>query len=207
MRQFQIAPGDSKWPSGLGNFFVCKRFAVQTLLWSLEFVIQINLGYDTIKVLRVSTQKFSRLLGSEGFAFSSLASLQKKPNKVSKNACLFMIFAPYTFPIVIFIIIPPISEFVIILTAILHTTQLKRQELVQTFITTYKSTIDFINLVVNKGLKCVCFYNIFAELPAIFVIFPRPNESLAHWINLIFYRWLLRVLTLQNESNGAEVMT
>ena len=26
------------WPSGLGNDFVCKRFAVQTLLWSLEFV-------------------------------------------------------------------------------------------------------------------------------------------------------------------------
>ena len=30
------------WPSGLGNYFVCKRFAGQTLLWSLEFVIQIN---------------------------------------------------------------------------------------------------------------------------------------------------------------------
>ena len=40
------------WPSGLGNYFVCKRFieihAVQTLLWSLEFVIQINLEHDTI---------------------------------------------------------------------------------------------------------------------------------------------------------------
>ena len=24
----------------VGNYFVCKRFAVQTLLWSLEFVIQ-----------------------------------------------------------------------------------------------------------------------------------------------------------------------
>ena len=35
-------------PSGLGNDFVCKRFAVQTLLWSLEFVIQINLEHDTI---------------------------------------------------------------------------------------------------------------------------------------------------------------
>ena len=40
----------SLWPSGLGNYFVCKRFAVQTLLWLLEFVIQINLEYDTIEV-------------------------------------------------------------------------------------------------------------------------------------------------------------
>ena len=36
--------------SGLGNYFVCKRFAVQTLLWSLEFVTQINLEHDTIAV-------------------------------------------------------------------------------------------------------------------------------------------------------------
>ena len=36
------------WPSGLGNYFVCKGFAVQTLLWSLEFVIRINLEHDTI---------------------------------------------------------------------------------------------------------------------------------------------------------------
>ena len=35
---------------GLGNYFVCKRFAVQTLLWSLEFVIEINLEHDTIAV-------------------------------------------------------------------------------------------------------------------------------------------------------------
>ena len=35
-------------PSELGHYFVCKRFAVQTLLWSLEFVIQINLEHDTI---------------------------------------------------------------------------------------------------------------------------------------------------------------
>ena len=38
------------WPTGLGNYFVCKRFAVQTLLWSLEFVIQISLEHDTIAV-------------------------------------------------------------------------------------------------------------------------------------------------------------
>ena len=36
--------------SGLGNYFVCKRFTVQTLLWSLEFVIQVNLEPDIIAV-------------------------------------------------------------------------------------------------------------------------------------------------------------
>ena len=36
--------------SGLGNYFVCKRFAVQTFLWSLEFVIHINLKHKTIAV-------------------------------------------------------------------------------------------------------------------------------------------------------------
>ena len=35
-------------PSRLGNYFVCNRFAVQTFLWSLEFVIQKNLQRDTI---------------------------------------------------------------------------------------------------------------------------------------------------------------
>ena len=38
------------WPSGLGNYFVYKRFTVQTLLWSLEFVIQTNLEHVTITV-------------------------------------------------------------------------------------------------------------------------------------------------------------
>ena len=35
------------WLGGLGNYFVCKRFAVQTFLRSLEFVFQINLEHDT----------------------------------------------------------------------------------------------------------------------------------------------------------------
>ena len=39
------------WPSGLGNDFVCKRLAVQTLPWSLEFVIQTNLEHDTIAIV------------------------------------------------------------------------------------------------------------------------------------------------------------
>ena len=34
-------------PSGLGNYSIRKRSAVQTLLWSLEFVIQ-RIEYDTI---------------------------------------------------------------------------------------------------------------------------------------------------------------
>ena len=46
MALFHMALG----PSGLGSYFTCKRFAVQTHLWSLEFVIQINLKHDTIKV-------------------------------------------------------------------------------------------------------------------------------------------------------------
>ena len=33
---------EALWPKGLGNFFVCKRLAVQTLQCSLEFVIQIS---------------------------------------------------------------------------------------------------------------------------------------------------------------------
>lgn len=38
-------------PSGLGNYFVCKRFGVQTLLWSLKFVIQIDFKHNTIAVI------------------------------------------------------------------------------------------------------------------------------------------------------------
>ena len=37
-------------PIGLGNYFVWKRIAVETLLYSVEFVIQINLEYYTIAV-------------------------------------------------------------------------------------------------------------------------------------------------------------
>ena len=38
------------WPNGFGNYVVCKGFAVQNLLWSLEFVIQTNLEHDTIAI-------------------------------------------------------------------------------------------------------------------------------------------------------------
>ena len=37
-------------PSGLGNYIVCKRFKVQTLLQSLKFGIQINIGHNTIAI-------------------------------------------------------------------------------------------------------------------------------------------------------------
>ena len=43
-----LGPLGHKATRPLGNYFVCKRFAVRTLLWSLEFVIQINLEHDTI---------------------------------------------------------------------------------------------------------------------------------------------------------------
>ena len=36
------------WLSKLGNYFVCNRFAVKTLQWSLEFVIPKNFEQDTI---------------------------------------------------------------------------------------------------------------------------------------------------------------
>ena len=36
------------WASGLDNYFICKRFAVKTLLWSMELLIQIYIEHDTI---------------------------------------------------------------------------------------------------------------------------------------------------------------
>ena len=38
------------WHSGLGNCIACKNFTVQTLMWSLEFVIHKNLEHDTVAV-------------------------------------------------------------------------------------------------------------------------------------------------------------
>ena len=110
--------------------------------------------------------------------------------EVSKKAYLFMIFTPYAFPIVILIVIPPASEFIVSLTIILHTTYLTRQEVHQTFDNTCKSMIDSVNLLINKRLKCFSFYNIFANLATIFVTFPWPNYislSLSHWIKFSSY--------------------
>ena len=49
--QAAMVPCSKLWLIGLGNFFASKRLAVQTLLLSLEFVIQINLDHDTITLL------------------------------------------------------------------------------------------------------------------------------------------------------------
>ena len=37
-------------PRKLGNYLACKTFAVQTIQWSMEFVIQKNLEHNTIAV-------------------------------------------------------------------------------------------------------------------------------------------------------------
>ena len=47
----------ASWPSGLGNYFACKKFAVQTLLWSLEFVIETNPEHDTIAVSNLARSR------------------------------------------------------------------------------------------------------------------------------------------------------
>ena len=43
---------------GFVNYIVCKRFAVQILLWSLEFVIQINLKQKLFSKATSSTYKY-----------------------------------------------------------------------------------------------------------------------------------------------------
>ena len=77
------------WPNGLGNYFVCKTFAVHTLLWSLEFVVQINLEHDTITVQKrypnyigkMSVRTW-RLLVMSSYFFYELNSL-RTPCKTS----------------------------------------------------------------------------------------------------------------------------
>ena len=64
-------------PSGLGNYFVYKRFAVQILLWSLEFVIQINLEHDTIAARLMYNLQFSK----ESSQYRDAA------NKVNRYGC------------------------------------------------------------------------------------------------------------------------
>ena len=104
------------------------------------------------QILSSSRARGIRLINKSYFSLidkSTVASCLE----VSKKTCLFINFTPYTFPIVILIIIAPVSEFVISLTVILYTTYLTQQEVDQTFITTCKSMIDFVNLLINKRLK------------------------------------------------------
>ena len=57
--------------SALDNYFLCKKFTVQTLLWSLEFVIQIDLEHDNIAVWNLS----------RSWSISSYEIITKKINK------------------------------------------------------------------------------------------------------------------------------
>ena len=87
-----IAACKALWPSGLGNDFMCKRFAVQILLWSLEFLIQINLHHDNIADINNCNQNNNNNKGrrsglnSEGREFLGLLSWVNATRTAS--ACL-----------------------------------------------------------------------------------------------------------------------
>ena len=74
-------------PSGLDNYFVCKRFAVQILLWSLEFAIHTNLKHDTIAV---SSSFLSQLFKKKEEIIN--AKLQKINNKWKTFLVEFCVF-------------------------------------------------------------------------------------------------------------------
>ena len=81
------------------------------------------------------------------------------------TGCFFMFFTPQNFPRFILVIIRPLSKFVISLIIILNTKYLSRQEVDHTFITRYKSIIDFTNLLINKPLKGITFCDITYNIP------------------------------------------
>ena len=58
----------------LGNSFVCKRFGVQIVLWSLEFVIQINLEHETITISIVLVLSLSFLITTEAVTLQVIFS-------------------------------------------------------------------------------------------------------------------------------------
>ena len=130
-------------------------------------------GFNSVyrKILTYSRVRGIRLISKSYFSVINKTTAASYL-KMSKKASLFMIFTPQTFSIVILIVIPPVSEFIASLIVILHTTYLTREEVDQTFVTTCKFMIDFVNLLINKILKCPSFYNIFANLATIFVTFP-----------------------------------
>ena len=66
-------------PSGSSNYFTCKRFAVQTLLQSLEFVTQINLEQNIIAVWNLA----------QSWSISILTSI------LWKRDLKYLIFATY----------------------------------------------------------------------------------------------------------------
>ena len=79
----------------------------------------------SIRGIRLTNQSYFSVIGK-----TTMASCLE----VSKKVCLFMLFTLDTFPIVILIIIPPVSEFVISLNIILHTTYLALQKVGQKII-------------------------------------------------------------------------
>ena len=72
----------ASWLSGLGNYFVCKRFTIQTFLWSLEFVIQINHEHDTIAVWNLAR---SWTISTDALCNNSLSHFVK-PDALCNNS-------------------------------------------------------------------------------------------------------------------------
>ena len=69
--RFELQISYIQWGhSGLGNCSLCKRFAVQSLLWLLEFVIQSNLECNTHRHNIIEQQSLLFLLNvSSGVHF------------------------------------------------------------------------------------------------------------------------------------------
>ena len=106
--------------------------------------------------------------------------------EVSQKACLLMIFFLRLFRLLSLQLFHLYLNLTLVC-AFYCNLYPRRQEVDQTFIATCKSMIDFVNLIIDKRLKYVSFYNIFAHLAMILVPFPRSNQSLFQWINLRFY--------------------
>ena len=75
------------WPNGLGNYFVSKRFAIQTLLWSLEFVVQI--------ILRTAPLQFETWLEIEVSQYGSAAPVVRQQIWVLQIDQTFYTLWPY----------------------------------------------------------------------------------------------------------------
>ena len=63
--------------SGLGNYLICKRFAVKAFLWSVAFVVQINIKHNTIAICENNEQLVTKTL------FSITKKLNLRPCKNS----------------------------------------------------------------------------------------------------------------------------
>ena len=90
---------------------------------------------------------YSKMLTS--VSIRGIRLINKSYFSVSKKACLFMIFTQDTFPIVILIIISPVSGFVISLNIILHTTYLTWKKVGQKIIATCILSTKYWNVSVS----------------------------------------------------------